>query len=60
LQFFLLAETLEEELRLREEILTEIIEVAHEMGVTLAFFARTLLQEPTPPVVPKSSQEPKP
>lgn len=60
LQFFLLAETLEEELRLREEILTEIIEVAHEMGVILAFFARTLLQEPTPPVVPKSSQEPKP
>lgn len=60
LQFFLLAENLGEELRLREEIMTEIIEIAKEVGVTFAFPTRTLVSEPaTPPVVPNSPQEPK-
>lgn len=60
LQFFLLAETLGEELRLREEIMTEIIQIAQDMGVTFAFPTRTLVHEPTtPPVVPNSPQVPK-
>ncbi len=60
LQFFLLAETLGEELRLREEIMTEIIQIAQDMGVTFAFPTRTLVHEPTtPPVVPNSPQDPK-
>lgn len=60
LQFFLLAETLNEELRLREEIMTAIIQIAQDMGVTFAFPTRTLVHEPTtPPVVPNSPQDPK-
>jgi hypothetical protein len=56
----LLAETLGEELRLREEIMTEIIQIAQDMGVTFAFPTRTLVHEPTtPPVVPNSPQDPK-